>query len=424
MIRKDNWSFEFMEIRTACLLLIGTPLAALGTGTLVNLWFRSEQQAFEAHHQRDLAEDTQQWAREEAARKVAAHEEALTRVRERQRQLEQAWGGAAEAAWKNPDLTIAQMLEQLARACAPSGTRVAVRIDRFTDFEVGLELKRDTAKPQLAEASVCLLRHATPYLRNLRFSTGGAVLAELDTQAIDSVGDWSFASSAEAEKLLTLSEGANAGVTAAASKPGDWLTDLKATMKEISAGTDERQLTGDALRLRNAQASFKQSLAVRQQRLKLVLDKQDQATRLNDVYSAQDLDTKLALLRESQVVLAEVRSSFYNEDQEYRRTLEQAQIDPLMVKIEVRGVSERQERRRPYLEQLFQALAERQRNATSLVSAMQRTWGNWSTSGNMIQFTSSDAQANYRQAIAALNQATDQVSAAMRAFGESEAAQR
>jgi hypothetical protein len=269
---------------------------------------------------------------------------------------------------------------------------------------------------QLAEICVCLLRYGAPYLRDIRFTLAGNLVAELDQTAIDSVHDWATAGVADIEKLLTLSTAGEMVTRSTAPESGGWVARLEAKMKEVSGGSDEPQLTGDAKRLRDAQLAFNQALDERKQRLRSVLEKQDRAGSLSDVHTAADLETKLAILRESEAALADVRDFFLNPEIKYRSMLEQAQIDPLLVNIELRGLSERQGPRRLLLQQLFEAVAERQRSANSLVTEMHSNWGSWSTVGNMIQFSSLEAQAAYSRASAQLSQATDRVSASMRAL--------
>ena len=405
-----------MNPRTARFVTVLAPIAALIGVAIVNAGFHLEQRALQTLHELELADDARQWGRDDAARKVAAHEESLRRRRAHEQQLEKAWGGPAQAAWKNPDLNIAQMLEQLAKACTAPGTAIAVRVERFTDFEMTLGINQQPDHRQLAEICVCLLRYGAPHLRDVRFALGGDLVAELDQTAVDSVSDWTAVGVADTEKLLTLFKPGEMVTRSAAPEPQGWVAKLEAKMKEVSGGNDEPQLTGDARRLRDAQRAFNQALEERNQRLTSVVEKQDRAGSLSDVNTAADLETKLAMLRESDAALADVRDFFLNEEIKYRSILEQAQIDPLLLNIELRGVRERQGSRRPLLEQLLQALAERQRCAKTFVTEMQNFWGSWTKVGNLIHFSSSEAEATYSRSSTQLSQATARVSAAFRAL--------
>jgi hypothetical protein len=93
-------------------------------------------------------------------------------------------------------------------------------------------------------------------------------------------------------------------------------------------------------------------------------------------------------------------------------------VDPLLAKIEARGATEQQVERRPYLEQLFQALGERQNSVLSLATEMQRTWGNWKPQGTMIEFTSVEAKNAYTTASEQCRQATERVNAAFQSLAD------
>jgi hypothetical protein len=273
----------------------------------------------------------------------------------------------------------------------------------------------------MAELSLCLLRHGAPYLREIRFSHSGVVLADLNASALDSVPDWSSASVPDAMKLLVAAD------TSSAQRPpaSDSWTGILAKTRAVSEDSVEQsQLTGDSRRLRDAQEAFRQTVNAKNEQLRWVLQKQDQASRLSDFLSRSDLQTRLVALSEDARVLKEVRGFFLDQDREFQRALDQAQLDPLLVSIEVRTLSQRQALRRPYLEAFFQALANRQRSIEQFLTAMEQVWGDWSTSGGMIQFSSQNAQNTYQLTSAQLKQANDQVSSTMQAWNNWEAAQR
>ncbi len=403
-------------------------MTALVFGAAVNARFNEQVRDPPARHHGEMAEEAKQGTREEAERKVIAHEEALKREREHQRELEEAWGGPAEAAWKNPDLSIAQMLEQLARACAPPASPVTVRVDRFTEFELNLGVDRGAGTTQLAEISQCLMRHAAPYLRELRFIQNGRIQVDLDAGAVDSVPDWKQASVVEIGRLIaSVEDGGSAGKTdASPADQNDLVAKLEAKMKEVNPTNDEPPLSGDSQHLREANLAFNRMAQEKNARLNAAIEKQGQAGMLGDVHTTLDLERKSALLHESEAALGEAREFYLNQDRVYRQLLEQEHIDLLLANISVRGVSERLGRRRPYLEQLFQALDERQRSATALLTDMKSMWGSWSgdATETRIQFTSVAVRDAYEQASVQFKQASKQVATAMHAWSGWEASQK
>jgi hypothetical protein len=338
--------------------------------------------------------------------------------REHRQSLQTAWGGAVEAACKNPDLSITGMLEELARACAQT-KNVIVRVDRFTEFEINIRWEGPLDMDRMAKASSCLLSQAAPFVRALRFVQRGTVLAALDERAIDSVTNWAQASPGDIENLLTNQQ----NILSGGSNVGSWSADLQKKLKDISSKTDDSAASGDSQRIREAQETFDRTVASQNQRLSSVLEQQDRAGKLNDVLSEANLQSKLQLLQQAGVDLRQTREFLMNQDGQFRQLLQSHEIDPLFVSIQMRAMSDRQARRRPYLEALFQALDQRQNSAEVFLTEMQRTWGGWNVAGTMIQFTSTDAQRAYRQAADGFSQATDRVSAAMRALNDWDAAQ-
>jgi len=404
-----------MNIRAVTFLLACGSLAALCAWPFMARWEQTRERELNADHQTRLAMQARDWARDDAARKVAAQQAALKRGRERQRELEAAWGGPTEAPAKNPALDIRQMLEQTARACAPPGAVVTVRADRFTEFEATFELKRFLSERELAGVSICLLQHGVPYLRSVRFIQGGYLLAELDDRAIDSVVDWSKASAVEVENLLIVPEATRVSTANAGNAPSPG-----------STGDRETELTGDRKRLREVETSFNNRLQEQFKFLTALLETQDAAANLGGLQSGTDLQARLKVLEANDAALASARGLLLNQGQEYRRALEELKLDPLLVKVVMRAFTEREDQERVYLTELLDGLAERQRSVKALLTNMQSVWGSWSAdpSANSIQFTSLAARDTYNQSSSQLQRSTERVSAAMRAWTAWKAAQK
>ena len=409
-----------MKTRTAFALLVATLLLAAATGFCLYLWFEGQEKALYAQHEQAMAEDSRNWAREQKDRKVKFYQSMQQLQREHLQKLTAAWGGATEAACRDPHLTITEMLERLAQACAQA-TGINVRVDRFTEFEINIRWDGLQDAARMANACSCLLSRATPFVRSIRFIQRGVIVAELDGRSIDSIPDWTKASLPDVQNLLSVRENI-AAQSVNNSKIGTWSAEFQKKLKGISSSAEDAAAGGDGQRIQDAQKAFEQTLALHNQRLKSVLDRQDQAGRLNDVLSADSLQSKLQLLRQAAVDLGQTRQFLLNQDGEFRQIFQSRDVDPLFVSIQMRTQSERQARRRPYLEALFQALDQRQSSAELFLTEMQRTWGGWSASGTTVQFNNAEAQAAYRQAADQLSQATERASAAIRALNDFEAA--
>ncbi len=159
---------------------------------------RAEQRQF-------LVDQRASWARQDAAQAVASQQRTAERERARAAEVLKALGGPAEAAIKNPELNIQQMLEQTARLCAPSGASTSVIVDRFTEFDVAFVLPETLTVTRLAGISQCLLKGGAPYVHSIRFIQGNELVAELDGLAIESLTNSSAASVESLEGLLLAS---------------------------------------------------------------------------------------------------------------------------------------------------------------------------------------------------------------------------
>ncbi len=97
----------------------------------------------------------------------------------------QQLGGAVVAALKDPDAGIAETIEAVARAVIPNAEQVVVRVDRFVEFQLTVELAAAASQAQLAVWSRDLVLPLSRYLHALRFVTAGAVVGQLDRPAIE-----------------------------------------------------------------------------------------------------------------------------------------------------------------------------------------------------------------------------------------------
>src|ERR1019366_8939000 len=97
-----------MNRRPTPLLTFFALLATVMLAVVLVGGFAGRADALRADNQWQLAQLQQQWGREAAASKAVAHEAIL----KRQRELDQALGGPPEIPFRNPDLTIQQMLDQ------------------------------------------------------------------------------------------------------------------------------------------------------------------------------------------------------------------------------------------------------------------------------------------------------------------------
>lgn len=183
--------------RVVLILLI--PLGGLLVGLhLVDDSFQAKRNTSIQLHHRAMSDLALDHAKARAAREVEAHQVSLEAKQRREQELIVAAGGPADHAVKDPDLNISQMLERLALACAPSGSRATVKVDRFTEFELVIDIESQAVSSVLGEMTTCVLSRAAPYLHTIRFTRQNTLIAELTPDSLASVGDWSLLKPGEA----------------------------------------------------------------------------------------------------------------------------------------------------------------------------------------------------------------------------------
>lgn len=183
----------------ACVALLGITAAA---------WvaYDAQMTARDAATQKAFQEEREQRMMAEAVRR----QKQLARQQVEQAALEKAWrasitqqwGSPIEAALKNPDAGIAQSLEALVRAVVPSAEEIAVRVERFVEFQVVLRIPEPVGDPQLARWCQSILTPMHRYLHAIRFVAGTNVLGELSQPGIEAVVRRGVATEAAIPELI------------------------------------------------------------------------------------------------------------------------------------------------------------------------------------------------------------------------------
>src|SRR5206468_2953062 len=90
---------------------------------LVEQGAKSQATQVWAAHQRAIKEHEKECARREVDQQLAAHDAGLARQRHFRQEWLAAMGSPLGVALKDPDLTLTGLIEELARQCAPPGSR-------------------------------------------------------------------------------------------------------------------------------------------------------------------------------------------------------------------------------------------------------------------------------------------------------------
>jgi hypothetical protein len=129
--------------------------------------FESKWKAKEAEQRAQQLEE-----REQTATKLSEAEKKLT-----EQQEVELWGNPTNRITRDPSLTIAEMLQQVAGLAAPAESQITVKVNRFTEFDVSVSFPKRPDSNQLARISIMLLnKEFGRYLNSLRF-----IVSEDDT---------------------------------------------------------------------------------------------------------------------------------------------------------------------------------------------------------------------------------------------------
>jgi hypothetical protein len=346
---------------------------------------RSTQQEF-------LSAQQVAWAQEDAQRAMTAREKVVARAGVRAEELLKAFGGPVQAAVKNPDLSIQEMLAETASACAPTGTRVSVSVDSFTEFNLAITLRERLTSIQEAKICQCLLTNAAPYVHSIRFILGNDVLVELNRQAIESVTDWRSAPVGKIEGLLSTTE----------------VQDLpslanNAASDETSA---EQDLSPEQKKFSEAEKYFEEDQIKHLRTLNGLAAGLYETSRLDTLRSRGELQSRIASLNELTTQLSSERDFFASRPTDMERLLNDQGLNPLVIAITKRDVIEQDQAESAGIAEVFDAISAYRDQMRLFLTSMASYWGQWTAepATQKIQFTTPAAHDAYVLGTALLTQ--------------------
>jgi len=390
--------------------LFAAALLVLGlVGYLVWQEFDYQTDLLRAQHQQLIQERQGAWAQEDLDRAAAARAAAQARQAQAEADLVTFLGSPLAAATKNPALDIRQMLTQIATAIAPAGTRVAVTVDRFTEFDVALVLPNSPNLSQLATLAKNFLQNASPYVHGLRFISGNELIAELGGADIDSVTDWKTVSPDYLTGMLRGSSAA--GPVEGTGAPTD----------AVAAGTPDEpeSLDPDQARQRTAQKNFNDEYRRHVLHLNELLARLSQAIRLDNL-PPNGIPARLAWLDQQTPLLDGEEDFLMNQDGALERALTEQGVDPLVVRILIREATARRQPQIPRITPLFDRIYVYQSRIRQFLQAMADHPGDWTAQpeAGKIQFFTAAARDAYETGGAAVEASARDVKAAMQAWSE------
>jgi hypothetical protein len=206
----------------------------------------------------------------------------------RKAELDAAWGGSAAAAFKNPAFNLREALLHAAEAAAPTNTLVTVEVDRFSEFVVTIESREMISTNQMIATARKLMPLAKEYLAGLRFSQRGALVAELDRQDIEFIGDWERVPDQRIVMLLPRESKSRVAEDPAAIER---LRDEQRIAQALAATPELRD------KVEEADRNFRQSVQNAYDELRLTLESLQKATAFGDVRTMRDINERDQQLR-------------------------------------------------------------------------------------------------------------------------------
>jgi hypothetical protein len=379
------------------------PILAGALGWAVAAGYDDREAGLRATHQQAQAAQQLAWAQDDAAQALAQEDQARELQKQRAAGWIQALGGPVSAAVKDPALNLRQMIEQTAVACAPPGTRAAVTADRFTEFDVALQLPDAVPTGKLAEISKSLLENTTPYVHSLRMIAADEVLAHLEPAAIASVTNWNTVRTDAVKALILAADGPEpASAATATNQPS--VDDLN----PVLAAYQEAQ--------KAFQAHFKDHIA----RLDEVPNSLNQASQIETVRSPAQFKAAMAYLEKLSGQLAADRKFFLNPSADLEATCLEHNLDPLLISILKREFERQNHGAAALYAGAFDALSAYLDQIRAFLTAMDEKRGDWNVAPGtgLIQFSTQETRELYIQESGLLEQGSKTVVSAFDALAK------
>jgi len=346
--------------------------------------------------QQEISRQQVAWALEDQKLALTAQGRAQGLDVDFSNRLVQAWGGRMLAALKNPKWSIAEMLQQTAAACAPPGTRVTVSVDRFTDFDVALELPDGVSHDQISDFGRVFITNTQPYIHRVRLFEAG-----------QSVGHWEGSPDEGVAAREIRSDAPNAAALATA------VDDAKVD----SAGMGETD--PNYKKYLTAQEKFNEQLGEHTRQLNQLARDLDSIASLKSIATAYKFRAEISWLDRLSIQLTNEQAFFLNQDGYWEQLMQEQQLEPLLIRILKRDMAERTEASLPLYNDVFLALVAYHEQIGHFLRAMDSCRDQWRLmeQSNRIQFSTSDANSTYnlefgmvQSAVASLNEAMQRLS--------------
>lgn len=367
--------------------------------------FRDRTEDLNAMHRLHLASRRSDWEKDAAGRVVDEQRAGQQRLVRRHEEMVLALGGPVAAAAKNPDADLAGMLRAICGLCVGNQSATQLSVERFTEFNLAVDLDLVPSGQSPEEILLCVLRHGSAYVNRMRFHRRGLIVAELDRRAIESISDWGAASLDTVRQLVAeMDEVRGVVATPVAIRPSP------AGRDEDEGNMSHRsQLSKQALtRLGDAVSNSIQAI---NQAVRL----QTAALGFENARGVNEITTARAQLLESGQILGDARAFFGDPAEFYRRVMVEVGLDRLYIDAELRSRRLLDAVNAPLALEIIAKAERRGRTAGQLLQVMGDALGTWTYDRltRNFQFDSPQTAAAYRAAADQLSQDAAELDAAL-----------
>ena len=231
----------------------------------------------------------------------------------RKTELDQAWGGALAATFKNPAYSIGEALQEAAMLCAPSNTIVRADVQRFTEFAVTFESGSELSTNEMVMAARKLAPVGKAYLNAVRFSAKGKLYGELDRSDIEFIEDWTRAPDSRIAMLLPRESQSRVAQDANAIER---LRDEQRISQALSAEPALRD------KVDNANRQFREAMEEAYTNLTSAFDSIQKAVALHELRSLRGLDEREKHLRAATEQAERAQKFWSRPPEHWQRVLE------------------------------------------------------------------------------------------------------
>ncbi|HAM71974.1 MAG TPA: hypothetical protein DCM86_10060 [Verrucomicrobiales bacterium] len=313
----------------------------------------------------------------------------------RREQVERLLGGPLDAIVKEPGVGISEMIRRLAVAVVPQGATPVVRVERFTEFLLSVDLPSAATYDEMAAWSREIVSRAGRYLHLVRFIREGMVVGEIDRGEIEQIRDWGKAGTPEIVSRLKNSPELETGVGESTAGEVDLSALRPAPPAADSEAREEEEKGPNA-----AYAQFNSLVKARMQGVTNALTEMGKAINLGLLRSSAATRARVAALEATIAELQPAKVFFHNPAAAMDEILATRGAEALYRSITVRTLKARYNAVLQ-ADRMFNSFSEYGAVLKSFLDTMERYRSSWTltSDGQRLDFADPSVDVAYQKAI-------------------------